>query len=175
MHFILQIRVCYQIRSLHIRMQCGDFLYIVLRCSSCPVPQTVPWDCGVPAASHLYLIPSGRKMVGQITSANNSFAIILILMDYWSFCLWLRYSNLHYHYQKYQLFENDINIQFYILFSEEGVPTSVDFIRCEPSHMVASYNSCNTYIYDIETAKQVIALESNQTSGTFLFSRNITT
>ena len=51
-------------------------------------------------------------------------------------------------------------------FVEEGVPTSIDFIRCEPSHMVASYNSCNTYIYDIETAKQVIALESNQTSGT---------
>ena len=51
--------------------------------------------------------------------------------------------------------------------AEDGVPTSVDFVRCEPSHMVASYTSCNTFVYDIETAKQVIALESNQTSGTY--------
>ncbi len=35
--------------------------------------------------------------------------------------------------------------------------------------MVASYSSCNTYVYDIETAKQVIGLESNQASGEILF------
>jgi len=44
---------------------------------------------------------------------------------------------------------------------EDGVPTSVDFVRCEPSQMVCAFTTANTYIYDIETAKQVIALESN--------------
>ncbi|KAK2181776.1 hypothetical protein NP493_382g02052 [Ridgeia piscesae] len=28
---------------------------------------------------------------------------------------------------------------------EEGVPTSVDFVRCEPSQMVAAYTSCHTH------------------------------
>ncbi|XP_013090370.1 striatin-3-like isoform X3 [Biomphalaria glabrata] len=44
--------------------------------------------------------------------------------------------------------------------SEEGVPTSVDFVRCDPSQMVASYTSSNTYIFDIETGKQVLMLET---------------
>ena len=48
---------------------------------------------------------------------------------------------------------------------EVGVPTSVDFVRCEPSQMVCAFTTANTYIYDIETAKQVIALESNTESG----------
>ena len=52
---------------------------------------------------------------------------------------------------------------------EEGVPTSVDFVRCEPSQMVASYTSCHTYIYDIETSKQVIRLDTKQTNGKYQF------
>ena len=55
--------------------------------------------------------------------------------------------------------------QFVNFFPEEGLPTSVDFVRCEPSHMVASYTSCNTYIYDVETAKQIITLDTNQAGG----------
>ena len=51
--------------------------------------------------------------------------------------------------------------------TEEGVPTSVDFVRCEPSQMVASYTSCHTYIYDIETSKQVIKLDTKQTNGKY--------
>ncbi|KAI0238271.1 Striatin-3 [Lamellibrachia satsuma] len=47
---------------------------------------------------------------------------------------------------------------------EEGVPTSVDFVRCEPSQMVAAYTSCHTYIYDVETSKQVIKLDTKQTN-----------
>ncbi len=31
--------------------------------------------------------------------------------------------------------------------------------------MVASYTSCNTYIYDVETAKQIITLDTNQAGG----------
>ncbi|XP_046359156.1 striatin-3-like isoform X5 [Haliotis cracherodii] len=44
--------------------------------------------------------------------------------------------------------------------AEEGAPTSVDFVRCDPSRMVASYTSSNTYVFDIETGKQVLKLET---------------
>ena len=53
------------------------------------------------------------------------------------------------------------------MLTEEGVPTSVDFVRCEPSQMVAAYTSCHTYIYDVETSKQVIKLDTKQTNGTY--------
>ncbi|XP_055957495.1 striatin-3 isoform X9 [Patella vulgata] len=48
--------------------------------------------------------------------------------------------------------------------TEDGVPTSVDFVRCDPSQMVASYTSSNTYIYDLETGQQVLKLETKQNS-----------
>ncbi|XP_033734477.1 striatin-like isoform X3 [Pecten maximus] len=50
---------------------------------------------------------------------------------------------------------------------EDGAPTSVDFVRCDPSQMVASYSSSNTYIFDIENGKQVLSLETkiNQDAG----------
>ncbi|BFZ11954.1 hypothetical protein BsWGS_14993 [Bradybaena similaris] len=48
--------------------------------------------------------------------------------------------------------------------SEEGVPTSVDFVRCDPHQMVASYTSSNTYIFDIETGKQVLLLDTKANS-----------
>ncbi|KAK2145167.1 hypothetical protein LSH36_697g00020 [Paralvinella palmiformis] len=51
---------------------------------------------------------------------------------------------------------------------EEGLPTSVDFVRCEPNQLVVSYSSANTYIFDIETAKQIIMLESKQENEYFL-------
>ncbi|XP_013780584.1 striatin-3-like [Limulus polyphemus] len=41
----------------------------------------------------------------------------------------------------------------------EGNPTSVDFVRCDPAQIVASYTSSNALIYDIETGKPVIQLE----------------
>ncbi|CAH1791651.1 unnamed protein product [Owenia fusiformis] len=44
--------------------------------------------------------------------------------------------------------------------NEPGVPTSVDFVRCEPGQMVTSYTSANTYIFDLETCKEIIKLES---------------
>ncbi|KAK3093263.1 hypothetical protein FSP39_013411 [Pinctada imbricata] len=48
--------------------------------------------------------------------------------------------------------------------NEKGVPSSVDFVTCDPSQMVASYTSSNAYIFDLETGKQITALESNFTS-----------
>lgn len=43
--------------------------------------------------------------------------------------------------------------------SELGVPTSVDFVQCEPSQMVVAYTSANVYIFDIEKSKPVTSLE----------------
>ncbi|XP_014673343.1 PREDICTED: striatin-like [Priapulus caudatus] len=44
---------------------------------------------------------------------------------------------------------------------EGDIPTSVDFVRSDPSQMVAAYTSCNAVIYDLETGKPVIELESH--------------
>lgn len=52
-----------------------------------------------------------------------------------------------------------------IIFTEDGVPTSVDFVRCDPGQMVASYTSANTYLFDLETNKQVLTLETKQNNG----------
>ncbi|KAL5009242.1 hypothetical protein ScPMuIL_014823 [Solemya velum] len=52
----------------------------------------------------------------------------------------------------------------FTLDTDNDIPTSVDFVRCDPSQMVASYTSSNTYIFDIETAKQVLKLDTKQNS-----------
>ena len=49
--------------------------------------------------------------------------------------------------------------------SETGVPTSVDFVRCDPSQLVVSYCSSNTYIFDIETGKEILMLETRLNCG----------
>jgi len=50
-----------------------------------------------------------------------------------------------------------------------GVPTSVDFVRCEANQMVVAYSSSNAYVFDTEKGKPVTMLESklvsDQTSG----------
>uniref|UniRef100_A0A8C6JJ38 Uncharacterized protein n=1 Tax=Melopsittacus undulatus TaxID=13146 RepID=A0A8C6JJ38_MELUD len=50
---------------------------------------------------------------------------------------------------------------------EHGIPTSVDFIGCDPAHMVASFNTGNTVIYDLETSQSVVMLSSQIESGIF--------
>lgn len=55
---------------------------------------------------------------------------------------------------------------FLYLFSlVDGSPTSVDFVRSDANQMVASFTTANTVIYDLETGKSVVHLESNQNSG----------
>lgn len=44
----------------------------------------------------------------------------------------------------------------------DGIPTSVDFVRDEPNRMVAAFSSSHCVIYDLETAKPVVRLESSQ-------------
>ncbi|XP_010214808.1 PREDICTED: striatin-3 isoform X4 [Tinamus guttatus] len=48
---------------------------------------------------------------------------------------------------------------------EHGIPTSVDFIGCDPAHMVTSFNTGSTVIYDLETSQSVVMLSSQIESG----------
>lgn len=45
---------------------------------------------------------------------------------------------------------------------QDGTPSSVDFVSDEPNHIVAAYNSSHCIIYDMETTKPVVRLESSQ-------------
>ena len=56
-----------------------------------------------------------------------------------------------------------MKVKYFIL--ETGVPTSVDFVRCEPNQMVVSYSSSNAYVFDIEKNKPIVMLESKINSG----------
>uniref|UniRef100_A0A670ILE8 Striatin n=1 Tax=Podarcis muralis TaxID=64176 RepID=A0A670ILE8_PODMU len=44
---------------------------------------------------------------------------------------------------------------------EMGIPSSVDIVSSDPSHMVASFNSGHTSIYNMETRQRILNLESN--------------
>lgn len=44
----------------------------------------------------------------------------------------------------------------------DGIPSSVDFVRDEVDRIVVSYNTAHCIIYDTETGKQIIKLESQQ-------------
>ncbi|XP_044291626.1 striatin-3 isoform X5 [Varanus komodoensis] len=48
---------------------------------------------------------------------------------------------------------------------EYGIPTSVDFIGCDPAHMVTSFSTGNTVIYDLETSQSLVMLSSQVDSG----------
>lgn len=43
---------------------------------------------------------------------------------------------------------------------QDGVPSSVDFVRDEGNRVVAAYNSSNCVIFDTETAKALVRLDS---------------
>ncbi len=46
----------------------------------------------------------------------------------------------------------------------EGVPTAVDWVREDSAHMVAAYDSAACVIYDVESGKPVIKLDTVHTS-----------
>ncbi|XP_067895456.1 striatin-3 isoform X2 [Heterodontus francisci] len=43
---------------------------------------------------------------------------------------------------------------------ENGIPTSVDFVGADPAHILGSFNSGNTVIYDMETSQPLVMLAS---------------
>ena len=51
-----------------------------------------------------------------------------------------------------------------MLIFSDGVPTAVDFVRDDPSHMVVAYES-NVVIYDLETKKQLLRFENEGSNG----------
>jgi hypothetical protein len=55
-----------------------------------------------------------------------------------------------------------------IVIAESGVPTSVDFVRCEPSQMVVSYSSSNAYVFDMEKSTPIVTLECPSEDGEML-------
>ncbi|XP_026195796.1 striatin-3 isoform X1 [Anabas testudineus] len=48
---------------------------------------------------------------------------------------------------------------------EHGIPTSVDFNGCDPAHMVASFNSGDVVVYDLETSQQALVLKGQGDSA----------
>lgn len=48
---------------------------------------------------------------------------------------------------------------------EHGIPTSIDFIGCDPAHMVTSFNTGSAIIYDLETSQSLVMLSSQVDSG----------
>lgn len=46
---------------------------------------------------------------------------------------------------------------------EQGLPTSVDFVRNEPNQFVASYSTSTCSVMDTETGAEIVKLESNRT------------
>uniref|UniRef100_A0A9J7YEU8 Striatin, calmodulin binding protein 3 n=1 Tax=Cyprinus carpio carpio TaxID=630221 RepID=A0A9J7YEU8_CYPCA len=53
-----------------------------------------------------------------------------------------------------------------------GVPTSIDFNGCDPAHMVASYNTGDVVVYDLETSQPVLVF-SAQGESTIPFGNHI--
>lgn len=47
----------------------------------------------------------------------------------------------------------------------DGIPSSVDFVRDDPSRVIAAYNTSHCVIFDSETGKQVLKLESPELSN----------
>ncbi|CAG7823567.1 unnamed protein product [Allacma fusca] len=47
---------------------------------------------------------------------------------------------------------------------QDGIPTAIDFVRDDPTHMVVAYDT-QTVIYDLETKKQLLRFESESTGG----------
>lgn len=49
--------------------------------------------------------------------------------------------------------------------SDHGIPTSVAFTSIEPAHIVASFCSGDTVLYDVEAESALLTLESPGSSG----------
>ncbi|XP_021562117.1 striatin-3 isoform X2 [Carlito syrichta] len=48
---------------------------------------------------------------------------------------------------------------------KHGIPTSIDFIGCDPAHMVTAFNTGSAVIYDLETSQSLMILSSQVDSG----------
>ena len=71
------------------------------------------------------------------------------------------------HCQLTQVYIHICSVQhkYCMIFSDYGVPTSVDFVRSNPCQLVVSYQSSHAVLFDTETGKAVLELKSTLTSG----------
>ena len=49
----------------------------------------------------------------------------------------------------------------------DGIPTSVDFVRDDPTRMVTSYTSAACLLFDLETGQAVTRLDTDQVMKPF--------
>lgn len=56
--------------------------------------------------------------------------------------------------------ESKVSLLQTFISDQDGVPSSVDFVRDEPNKVVAAYNSAHCVLYDTETGLPVVRLES---------------
>ncbi|XP_022235174.1 striatin-3-like [Limulus polyphemus] len=56
---------------------------------------------------------------------------------------------------------------------DDGRPASADFVRCDPAQMVVAYTSSSAVIFDLETGKIVLRLDSDQTPSASPLSKQI--
>nr|XP_057946148.1 striatin-3-like [Doryrhamphus excisus] len=61
--------------------------------------------------------------------------------------------------------EKDPCISTFNTGKDHGIPTSVDFNGCDPAHMVASFDSGDVVVYDLETSQHALVLKG-QSEGT---------
>jgi len=60
-----------------------------------------------------------------------------------------------------------VNRYWFISVVDPGIPTSIDFVRTEPNHMVAAYNNKAAHIFDLETAKSIVNFEYEPEAGKY--------
>merc|ERR1712071_71225 len=56
---------------------------------------------------------------------------------------------------------------------KDGIPTSVDFVRDDPTRMVTSYTSAACLLFDLETGQAVTRLDTDQGVEDSVFGRQI--
>ncbi|XP_064484643.1 striatin-3-like isoform X1 [Ornithodoros turicata] len=57
--------------------------------------------------------------------------------------------------------------------SSDGIPTSVDFVRSDPTQMTVAYTSSHCVLFDLETGKPVLRLDSDQNPDASALSKQI--
>lgn len=121
-------------------MPFGDWPTVASRISSCPAQQTEQSNCGTqrrktPASALSTQTEVRRRRRGRHRGRHRGTA---------------RWEK---------------TITFVRLCAEHGIPTSVDFNGCDPAHMVASFNSGDVVVYDLETSQSALVLKGQGDSS----------
>lgn len=61
----------------------------------------------------------------------------------------------------------------FFVFVSDGIPTSVDFVYESSNQFVCSFNTANCVIFDLETGKPVMRLDTEPDQGSNSINRQI--